>query len=541
MRPLNLLPHAIAISSLVLLNACQIAGPQSIAIGRERYNTILQSTAMEQTMSNIVRVYQHEPPMFMDVSQVNAALSFTNSIAPNLSNLGDTYRVAPGSVGTLGGTLQYTETPTITYTPLSGQALVAQLVTPVSVDALGLLYDSYWNVGPLLDFSTAYLTPVYREFYPALNTIIELNNNAALELVAAKSAATTNGQAAPAPPSGGSSPSSKPAASNNDALVIYLRPFHRTVGRADARVLQLWVRLLRIYGAQPSFVLPAKGCSDFGSNGVLDQALLRDWDVNLSKHIDPKNAKGGTTLDTALANARGCLPSAIELRILPLSSGGSALSGPSSPGGFIAPVMRTYSALGILKNATEHPTPKIEFVSPDRYREIRSHRWNNDVDGASYYTLLSGDLDSVDCPPGRMKAGCDNPLTQDHRSAVADKIDRWIEAAPDPTAEPDPSTLAAYPSGLDVYEAPDADFLDAESIAMNAWLGTLRRYVLVVVSAERPTEPVYTSHYDGGRWYYIAKDDVVSEKNFQLLSLFGTMMAVPPSTQPLTPVINVGG
>jgi hypothetical protein len=37
------------------------------------------------------------------------------------------------------------------------------------------------------------------------------------------------------------------------------------------------------------------------------------------------------------------------------------------------------------------------------------------------------------------------------------------------------------------------------------------------------------------------KDDAVSQKNFQLLSLFMTMMAIPPSTQPLSPVINVGG
>jgi hypothetical protein len=62
----------------------------------------------------------------------------------------------------------------------------------------------------------------------------------------------------------------------------------------------------------------------------------------------------------------------------------------------------------------------------------------------------------------------------------------------------------------------------------------------VVVDSHLPDEPVYVSYTDGQRWYYIMKEDEVSQRNFQLVSLFMTMMAVPPTTQPLSPVINVG-
>jgi hypothetical protein len=92
-----------------------------------------------------------------------------------------------------------------------------------------------------------------------------------------------------------------------------------------------------------------------------------------------------------------------------------------------------------------------------------------------------------------------------------------------------------------VYEVPEHDVLSNEYIDFNGRLGTLRRYILIVVDDHPPQADAYVSYTDGRRWYYIERDDEISEKNFQLLSLFITMMAVPPSTQPLSPVINVGG
>ena len=98
-----------------------------------------------------------------------------------------------------------------------------------------------------------------------------------------------------------------------------------------------------------------------------------------------------------------------------------------------------------------------------------------------------------------------------------------------------------YQSDLDVYETKGKDALEDSYVQRNRRLGLLRRYILIVVSDHLPPEPVYVSYSDGDRWYYIVKGDTISAKNFHLLTLFLTMMAVPPSTQPLSPVINVGG
>jgi hypothetical protein len=44
-----------------------------------------------------------------------------------------------------------------------------------------------------------------------------------------------------------------------------------------------------------------------------------------------------------------------------------------------------------------------------------------------------------------------------------------------------------------------------------------------------------------GKWYCIDGSDVISQKNFDLISLFLTMMAIPSAVPPLSPTINVGG
>ncbi len=71
-------------------------------------------------------------------------------------------------------------------------------------------------------------------------------------------------------------------------------------------------------------------------------------------------------------------------------------------------------------------------------------------------------------------------------------------------------------------------------------LGFLRRYILIIQSDSPPSE-AYVSYFFNGTWYSIAADDAVSQKNFTLISLFLTMMAIPSAVPPLSPVINVGG
>jgi hypothetical protein len=557
---------AVAAGLTVAVCGCQYLGPQSINYGRGRYNDIIHETSTEQTMSNIVRVYNHDLPQFMDVTEVDATVTASVSANGASSNIGASHTpnvktattAIMGQVGTAGGTINYSETPTIRYQPLLGQPLVAQLVTPVSADALGYLYDSTWDPAPLLDFAAAYLTMDTHEFYPALDTIKELHDMEAVELAAATTTA----------PSGGddSSGTDKKAKSGgNDALVFYLLSYHKDadVGQRQ-RVLQLWVRMLRLYApVQKKFssTMPDV-CQQIGL-ARLDEKTLKDWDVNIAKHVVGTDAEKMQLLQ----KARACLPRDVALRIVPSPLYATAKAVTIDPNVGVygdqpshlktkksdknidfgddlmgddasaaAPLMRTYSALGILKNATERPGPKIEFVSPDTYRAIRAEAWNADTEDRNYYIVTPDLLDSVDCPAAQKQRGCNNPISPALRDKIDPTLKAWLQAGSSDSSAPD-----AYPGGLTVYEQPGVDVLDADHLNMNGRLGTLHRYMLIVVSDDSPSDPTYVSYYSDGRYYSIMKDDALSQKNFQLLSLFMTMMAIPPSTQPLSPVINVGG
>jgi hypothetical protein len=516
----RIVAFAVAAATASLAGGCQNVGPTAINLGRDRYNSIIQSTSKEQTLSNIIRVYHHEPTSFMEVSEVDATTSFSTNVTGTMSNIGamathsTTAGTLSGQVGAVGGSATYSESPLIRYTPLLGQSLVAQLATPVSPDALSSLYNSNWDVMPLLDFSTSYLTPDFNDFYAALNTIAELYSDEVLSVVSSKSELTQKGD------SGGGSNKGQPKSPNppgtltlevankpsgggaDDAITLYLNPFHprgaRDAAARERRDLQLWARLLWLYaGTQPSFT-PSNGarCAEFGLSSYSESSLRR-LDAEL----------GSGRYASSLTEIRRCMPNSIELRTSPVSASKLRDEHLVTP----APLMRTLSALGILKNATELPHPKISFVTPEQYSRIVDYPWNKGDKSLSFYTLLSETEGPEDDPKKDSK--------------IDERVTRWITEHPDGRFLYEPQSPVA---GLD------------EFMRGNRRLGHLRRYILIIVSAA-PIAGAYVAHYDHGLWYYIDAADEVSQKNFDLISLFLTMMAVPSATTPISPTIAVGG
>ena len=496
-----------------LVGGCQNVGPTAISLGRDRYNAIIQSTSKEQTLSNIIRVFHHEPTSFMDVSEVDATTSFSTNVNGTVSNIGamathsTTAGTLSGQVGAVGGNATYSESPLIRYTPLLGQSLVAQLATPVSPDALASLYNSDWDVTPLLDLSMNHLTADPADFYPVLNTISELYSLGALSLVATKSdlikqegagggGGANKGAAKPQNPPGTLTleVANKPSGGGNDTLALYLNPYHargyRAAAAEERRELQLWVRLLWFYaGTQQDFTPPKGTHCDVSTT----ESGLRRLDADLGSGHSPYGLTG----------LRQCLPNFIELRTEPvplakLRSQQQLVT--------VAPLMKTYSALGILKSATEGPYAKIGFVTPEQYAQIVDYPWNKDAEKTSSFYTLPNEIDSG----------------QDEED---EKVKRWLTEHPNRRYTYEPRSPAA---GLD-------DFIRG-----NRRLGRYRRYVLIIVTPT-PIAGAYVAHYDRGLWYYIDAADEVSQKNFDLIALFLTMMAVPSATTPISPTISVGG
>jgi hypothetical protein len=523
--------------TLILLGACQMVGPIAIDQGRDRYNHIIESTSKEQTFANILRVYHHEPTLFMDVTEVDATTTFSGAASGAVTNIGAKAGTSGGTLagqtGSAAGGVTYSESPLIRYQPLLGQSLVAQLATPVGPDALASLHDSYWGVAPLLDFAASFLTLDYDNLYAAMNVIAELDYDDALELVAEKSEATKSKDQTTKQPVGGNvtlEVTNKSASTGGtDALVLYYLPDHAHESRRDR---ELWHRLQRIYA---NTQLPPD-CQKTDSSGAAPgqapnapapSAPVQAPSAPVQTPSAPVQAPSAIAKTVGTSDHSQNCPSyppsnSIELRTMPVPPLTVAKAKPRLRSG--APLMKTYSALGILKNAAEQPHPRIGFVTSELYRTIRGHAWNdphNQDHYLTFYTLLSGEENDGDERPLK-------PREREEDQKINDEVDAWLGNIKDNVDIPF------------VYEPRNGDVYGDDYIEGNLKLGYLRRYILII-RGENPPANAYVAHFDHGEWYYIDGNDEISQKNFELISLFMTMMAVPSGTPALAPSISVGG
>lgn len=118
---------ALWIVGTLQLCGCASIGPSSIPRDRMSYSTVMGESWKEQTLLNIVRLRYVDAPVFLDVSsvissytlegQVDLRGNFTGGGAPNSQSL--------------GGYGRYTDKPTISYTPLSGERFSKSLLQPI--------------------------------------------------------------------------------------------------------------------------------------------------------------------------------------------------------------------------------------------------------------------------------------------------------------------------------------------------------------------------------------------------------------------------
>ena len=118
-----------AFVGVLTLTGCKSIGPGSVSRDRFDYSSSIADSWKQQTLLNIVKLRYLDLPVFVDVSSVVAGYSLQTgvSVAGNLS----TEKAIQGNSLTAGGQAIYTDRPTITYTPLTGQKFLRGLMTPI--------------------------------------------------------------------------------------------------------------------------------------------------------------------------------------------------------------------------------------------------------------------------------------------------------------------------------------------------------------------------------------------------------------------------
>ncbi len=97
---------------------------------------------------NTVKLRYLDPPIFVDVGQIIAGYSLETALSaganfPQNSAFG-------GNTATVGGSARFTDRPTVTYTPLTGNAFVKTLMTPLPPESVFFTVQSGWPADGVL-------------------------------------------------------------------------------------------------------------------------------------------------------------------------------------------------------------------------------------------------------------------------------------------------------------------------------------------------------------------------------------------------------
>jgi hypothetical protein len=138
-------------AACALLSACTTFGPKKLPTDRFNYNHAIAYSWHEQLLLNLVRLRYLEEPTFLDVSSVVTQYTYSGNLGVQGSagkNEGWLDDVAGGNIG-----IGYSERPTITFTPMTGEEISRRLLKPIPIDLLFGLAQSSWPIDQLIPVS----------------------------------------------------------------------------------------------------------------------------------------------------------------------------------------------------------------------------------------------------------------------------------------------------------------------------------------------------------------------------------------------------
>lgn len=115
--------------ALAALGGCAHLGPRSVTADRFDYSTAIAESWKQQTLLNIVKIRYVDLPVFVDVSSVVAGYSLQTGVT--MTGVLSSEGAVQGNYGSIAGQGIYTDRPTITYVPMTGEKFLRGLITPI--------------------------------------------------------------------------------------------------------------------------------------------------------------------------------------------------------------------------------------------------------------------------------------------------------------------------------------------------------------------------------------------------------------------------
>jgi hypothetical protein len=145
-------------ASFLFFTSCKHIGPKTVAVDRFDYSSAIADSWKQQTLLNIVKMRYLDLPVFVDVASIVAGFSLETGISvggslPESTSFG-------GNTATLGGSAKFTDRPTITYVPMTGEKFLRGLLTPIDPKHIFFMIQAGYPADFLLGLSVESLNGV---------------------------------------------------------------------------------------------------------------------------------------------------------------------------------------------------------------------------------------------------------------------------------------------------------------------------------------------------------------------------------------------
>ena len=184
---------------LLFVAGCRSYGPKTLTHDRMDYSASLAESWKSTMLLNVVKIRYLDLPVFLDVGQLVSSYTLEGS-----TSVGSTlYQHGQGNSLALGGAARYSQQPTITYSPLTGDKFLEGFLDPIPAIRVFSLMQSGYAADFILQLSVDSLNglrtqPVavdskYQadpDFFRTLRLLREIQEARAIGLQVAR---TTNG------------------------------------------------------------------------------------------------------------------------------------------------------------------------------------------------------------------------------------------------------------------------------------------------------------------------------------------------------------
>ena len=140
------------------MTGCMHVGPKTVEMDRFDYSTAIAESWKQQTLFNIVKLRYADLPVFVDVASVVSGYSLETS-ASALGQIASSSAVQGNSV-TIGGAGRFTDRPTITYVPKTGEKFMRGMLTPIDPKNIFFMIQAGYSVDFVLALAVESLNGV---------------------------------------------------------------------------------------------------------------------------------------------------------------------------------------------------------------------------------------------------------------------------------------------------------------------------------------------------------------------------------------------